>query len=398
MTDFKLNQEVVHHHGKETAPQAIAQFQKELMGLHDKMTGDDATVSKSLAHYNFQKLDKEMHKSHNGAPAELDKNMHVSGVYKIDGKMQVVFTDDLYNKGDKQPHHAYTINEQTGKIDAVFDMKKTAKGANILERHKENGEPQTASLKTEKHGDTTVLTSADNKYTEYKTPDGRIIKVNGDKGPTIQNPKSGPTETYEQNPNGRYDHKVQNDKGQMETRGGQYDRPTVGEDGTITTRRAGIDFTTRQFANGNRAEYIDENTGKGTMIRITEPNGKHAQMEWDEYKTPKTVTFTGAELKQPYEMKRFSGDIYESPEGNHWKIDLDTTHGTINYEQVHFTSRGWVPNKAEQELNPNPGSKATEQTPSETRAPKQRDYHPTTRALASNDGTIDFADRTPDSI
>ena len=101
MTDFKLGTEVVHHHGKQTEPQAVANFLAELNDFNKLISGKDSTVSQNLAHYNFKKLDNELHKSHNGTPAELDSHLHASAVYKIDVGMpkEPIFVFDTVFEG-----------------------------------------------------------------------------------------------------------------------------------------------------------------------------------------------------------------------------------------------------------------------------------------------------------
>jgi hypothetical protein len=334
MQDLKLGTEVVHHHGKQTETQALSHFHDELKDLRQQMSGNDAAVSKNLSHYNFRKLDETLHKPHNGAPAELDPHLHASAVYKIDGRMQLVFTDDLYNgKSKDHTKHAYTINEKTGKIDAEFDIRESKTHEKVLVRHKEHGENQT-SLTVGKSGDTTVLKGP--HYTEYQTPDGRIIKTNGAL-PTIHNP-GGPTENYTREPGtGNILHNVQNEKGALESRGGKLDNVSVSDDGTVTTTRTTGDFSTTTYPNGRRVER-DGSESSGNIVRITEHNGKSARLTWDSNTdTPQAITFTSTDQKRCELTKApgFASDnMYQSSDGLCWKVNFDKQKGTIDYNQA----------------------------------------------------------------
>jgi hypothetical protein len=337
MTEFKPGTEVVHHHGKQTEPQAVTHFHEELHDFRGKMTGDDATVSKNLAHFNFKKLDQELHHAHNGKPAELDAHLHASSVFKIDGKMQLVFTDDIYNKNHKskdQTQHAYTINESTGKIDAVFDVRHAKTGEKVLVRHKEGDQIQTP-LTVAKVDHTTVLRNGSD-YTEYQTPDGRVIKRIGDL--TTIHSGTGSTENYTREPgSGRILHNIQNDKGVLENRGGAYSKVTLGDDGTLTTSRTTGDFSTTTYPDGRR---VDRNgtEGSGNIVRVTEPGGHVSQLTWgSNASNPESISFRKPG-SVPYEMNKVnsthSDNIYQGPDGIWWTATIDRSKGTIDYKQT----------------------------------------------------------------
>lgn len=349
MTDFKLGTEVVHHHGKQTEPQAVANFLAELNDFNKLISGKDSSVSQNMAHYNFKKLDNELHKSHNGTPAELDSHLHASAVYKIDGKMQLVFTDDLYNKNDKHDkskdhtHHAYTVDEKTGKISAVFDIAHTKSGEKVLMRHKENGEPQTTLGKT-KSGETTVLQTKD--YKEYHTPDHRTIKTDAHQT-SIQNP-NGPTETFSFDAtHARIDHKVQIGHGKFEVQGAGYKSVKVGDDGTVTTSRTTGDFSTTTYPDGRRVERDGDN-GAGNILRIKDAKGVETRMAWGaDPNHPETITFSAAAQSTPNhktEMTRVSpgyacDDMYKSYDEpsatyHYWRVNVNKNAGTVDYHPV----------------------------------------------------------------
>ena len=314
MTEFKPGTEVVHHHDKQTGPQAVTHFHNELHDLRGKMTGADATVSKNLTHVNFKKLDEELHHAHNGKPAELDAHLHASSVFKIGGKMQLVFTDDIYNKNNKskdQTQHAYTINESTGKIDAVFDI-----------RHSKTGEK--------------VLVP-EGDHTEYKTPDGRIIKKNGDL--TTIHSSNGSTENYKLEPSsGRIVHNIQNDKGVLESRGGAYSKVTVENDGTLTTTRTTGDFSSTTYPDGRIVDR-DGTNGSGNIVRVRELSGNVSQLTWaDNASTPQSINFRQPG-KDPIEMNKVNslGDnVYQGPDGVRWTADLDKSKGRIDYRKIDY--------------------------------------------------------------
>jgi hypothetical protein len=351
MTDFKLGTEVVHHHGKQTEIQAAAHFLSELSDFNKLLSGKDKTVSQNLAHYSFNKLDAELHKPHNGTPAELDSHMHASGVYKIDGKMQLVFTDDLYNKNDKHRNskehtqHAYTIDEKTGKISAVFDFAHTKTGEKVLMRHKEHGVPQTSTLERTKSGDTTVLHGKN--YTEYHTPDQRIIKT-GKGEIAIHNP-NGPTEAYVHNEkSGNFDYTAQNANGKFEVHGAPYKSVQVTQEGAITTNRTTGDFSTTTYPDGHRVER-DGVEGKGNILRIKDAKGTEIRMEWGgDQNYPDALRFTTQASSQnagsTFEMARVRAgytcdDIYKSYDEpsnsyHYWRAHVDKAAGTVDYHLV----------------------------------------------------------------
>jgi hypothetical protein len=349
MTDFRLGTEAVHHHGKQTEPQAVAHFLAELNEFDKLISGNDKNVSQNLAHYNFKKLDNELHKPHNGTPAELDSHLHASAVYKIDGKMQLVFTDDLYAKNDKHnqskdhTHHAYTIDEKTGKISAVFDIAHTKTGEKVLMRHKESGEPQT-TLEKSKSGETTVLQAGG--YKEYHTPDHRTIKTDLHQT-SIHNPE-GPTETYTfDSAHGRIDHNVQNGHGKFEVQGAGYKSVRVDDDGTITTSRTTKDFSTTTYPDGRRVERDGDN-GSGNILRIKDAKGMETRMTWgSDQNHPDTITFSDPAqftTNNRTEMTRVSvgyscDDMYKSYDEpsktyQYWRINVNKGAGTVDYHPV----------------------------------------------------------------
>lgn len=359
MTDFRLGTEVVRNHGKQTEPQAVAHFQAELHDFNKSISGNDAAVRGNLAHVNFKKLDAELHKSNNGVPAELDSHLHASAVYKIDGKMQLVFTDDLYDKNNKskdQTQHAYTIDEKTGKINAVFDIKQTENGGKVLVRNKENGENQTI-LDKSKAGDTNVLKGKDG-YTEYQTPDGRIIKSSNDVF-SVHNPK-GPTESYSRDGSGHYTHNVLNDKGKYEPSGGPLSEVKINDDGTITTKRTTGDFSTTTYPDGRRVER-DGTEGGGNIVRIKEQKGAEVRMTWGENKDqPDSVRLTPGLIapNKSLELQRVtngynSDDLYKSYDAStstthYYQFKVDKTNGTVKCRVVNDKEL------EEQRINPYP--------------------------------------------
>lgn len=332
MTDFKLGTEVVQHHGKQTQPQAIANFLSELNDFKKLISTDDGTTQKNLAQFNMKQLDKELHKGQNGIAPELNEHLHASAVYKIDGKMQLVFTDDLYNKNDKNAvQHAYTINEKTGKIDAVFDIAHSKTGEKVLIRHKEKGEAQT-HLAATKNGQTSVL-QGDN-YTEYQTPDHRVIKQTRDT--TVVHNPNGPTETYVTD-KGQVIHNVRNEHGKFEQQGGAYKSVKVSEDGTITADRTTGDFSVTTYPDGHRVER-NGTEGGGDIIRIKSTNGAEFRFTWgDDKSNPQSVMIQSKE-KDQFEATRAPGfygeDVYQSTGGLYWKIHVDKEFGTVNYKQI----------------------------------------------------------------
>ncbi len=344
MTDFKLGTEVVHHHGKQTEPQAVAHFQAELHNINKSICGNDADVRRNLAHVNFQKLDAELHKSHKGIPAELDAHMHASAVYKIDGKMQLVFTDDLYknNKTKDQTQHAYTIDEKTGKINAMFDVRQSENGGRVLVRYKLNGENQTVLERT-KSGETNVLRG--NGYTEYQTPDGRIVKSSNDVY-TVHNPK-GSTENYTHDGFSRYTHNVLNDNGKYESSGGPLSKVRVSADGTITTNRTTGDYSTTTYPDGRRVER-DGTESSGNIVRIKDPKGSEVRLVWGENRDqPDTVRLTDTATflpNQSMELQRVTSgfkcdDLYQSYDApstsyHYYKVNVDKTNGTVKCHAV----------------------------------------------------------------
>jgi hypothetical protein len=272
MQDLKPGTEVVHHHGKQTESQALSHFHDELKDLRQQMSGHDGSVTKNLSHYNFRKLDEALHKPHNGAPAELDKHLHASAVYEFKGKMQLVFTDDLYNsKAKDHTKHAYTINEKTGKIDAEFHIRETKTHEKVLVKHTEHNENQTP-LATVNSGDASAKKGSN--YTEYQT----TTRTTGDYSKT----------TY---PDG---HRVERD----------------GIEGGASTNIVRI---TEQNGKSARLTW-DGNRDTPQTVTFTGP-------EQNRYELTKAPGFTG-------------NDMYQSSDGLYWKVNVDKKKGTIDYHQA----------------------------------------------------------------
>jgi len=319
--DLQIGTEILPHHKDANQEHAaLIHFQQEYQSIIGKCSGADEQVKNNFKGFDLNNVNRKLHKE--GA---LDDHLHALGVYKIDGKYDLVIYDDRV-KGK-----AATVDAMSGKVDSTFNLR-SSDHHTWLEGHSK------AVHETNKGSG--VYTDANGITREYDTKGGskvKVLDVNAEhKNVTIQD-NNGNCQAFVWNATkGAYDQKLSDIKSGGWNAGHTYQDVKVSDDGTVTAYVQGGHDTIAFRAVGGQLITRD-----GHVRSIEDAHGKRS-FEWNgdllnQINIERTDKQPGMNLTRSTDSFSDDAHSFKDQYGRKYRVTCDGKSGALTLvdQQTH---------------------------------------------------------------